>query len=366
MKRLSGIAFRSRPLVGAVVLLAVAGFAANGDCFAQQRLIVDLPMRSELPAPPQSALQSAKGGAPDWLDSAIAWTDQLYFRGWRIQRHVKSNEFRLLDEDDAQQAAGTYDECNAALDRIKQEKHLEPMRGKVVILLHGLAAPRWSMKPLAAYLHKHGEYETIIVEYASLRSSIDDAAVGLANIIKNLEGVEEINLVGHSMGNIVIRRYLAGDESPKLGWKPDRRIGRIVMIAPPNHGSITATQLSDTSTFKTVFGASGVQLGKKWKDLEPRLATPSGEFGIIAGGYGNPLGLNPFVPGDDDGRIGVEETRLGGASDSLVIGAVHEFIVFDPRVFEFTDRFLASGYFVSADEKRAIPKESVARRPQDR
>jgi hypothetical protein len=109
-----------------------------------------------------------------------------------------------------------------------------------------------------------------------------------------------------------------------------------------------------------------VQLGKNWKDLEPRLATPPGEFGIIAGGYGNSLGLNPLVPGDDDGRISVEETRLGGASDFLVVKAVHELIVFDRSVFEYTQRFLASGHFVSADKKQAIEKESVAQGRQRR
>lgn len=346
-----------RLAVVAIVVLTGGVFFAAPGVMAQQRFGLGVLPTRQRPA----ASEEDKSAGPAWLDSAIAWTDQLHFRGYRIQRHVRSNKFRLLDEEDAEQAAGTYDECRAALERIKREKQLQPMRGKAVVLLHGLAAPRWSMKPLAAHLQKNGGYETFVVEYSSLRSSIDDAAVGLASIIKNLDGIEEIHLVGHSMGNIVIRRYLAGDDSPKIGWKPDRRIGRVVMIAPPNHGSITATQLSDTATFKTIFGASGVQLGKKWKDLEGRLATPKGEFGIIAGGYGNPIGLNPLVPGDDDGRIGVDEARLDGASDFLIVAAVHEFIIFDPRVMEYTDRFLASGYFVAADKKQAIARQPVAK-----
>ena len=114
--------------------------------------------------------------------------------------------------------------------------------------------------------------------------------------------------------------------------------------------------------------AAGVQLGKNWKELEPRLETPSGEFGIISGGYNNALGLNPLVPGDDDGRISVDETRLSGAADFLVLGAVHEFIIFDPRVFDSTLRFLTSGYFLSAEKRQPISQAPVAvgsiRRPQ--
>jgi pimeloyl-ACP methyl ester carboxylesterase len=354
-----------RAVIGSAIWLAIV--LAGGELFfieradGQERQSVDRPPPLDRRFPPRPSNR-----APLWLDNAIAWTDQLHFHGWRIQRHVDSGEFRLLDENDAAQLTGTLDACRATLERIKREKRLPPMRGKAVVLLHGLAAPRWSMKPLASYLRKHGGYQTFVVEYASLRSKIDDAAFGLANIVKHLEGIEEIHLVGHSMGNIVIRRYLAGNDSPEHGWRPDRRIGRTLMIAPPNHGSIAATQLSDTSVFKTVFGASGLQMGKNWKELEPRLATPAGEFGIIAGGYGNRLGLNPLVPGDDDGRISVEETRLSGASDFLVVRAVHELIIFDSRVFEYSQRFLKSGHFVSHEKRQPIPKRVATIQPDVR
>ena len=296
------------------------------------------------------------------LDGVLSWTDQYFFREWRIQQHVESGECRLLDEDDKTQATGSFAECVTKLESIKREQQLEPMRGKAVVLLHGLAAPRWSMSLLARHLHKHGDYATFVVDYASTRSTIDSQARSLANVIRSLEGIEEINLVGHSMGNIVIRRYLAGDGSPSQGWNPDPRIARIVMIAPPNHGSITATRLSDYALFKTLLGESGRQLGTNWEDLERRLATPNGEFGIIAGGYGNKLGLNPFLPGDDDGRIRVETTRLAGAADFLVVPAVHEFIANDPRIFDYTLRFLQAGYFVSLDQRQSIPRGVLADR----
>jgi pimeloyl-ACP methyl ester carboxylesterase len=296
------------------------------------------------------------------LDGAIAWTDQYFFHQWRIQEHVESHKCRLLDEDWKQHATGTFDECLAELESIKRQQDLQPMQGKAVVLLHGLGAPCWSMHLLARYLHKHGGYQGFSVDYASLRSDIDYQGKSLANVINSLRGIEEINLVGHSMGNIVIRRYMAGHDDPVHGWRPDPRIARIVMIAPPNHGSIAATRLSDYRLFKTVFGASGLQLGVEWEDLKDRLATPHVEFGIIAGGYGNEIGLNPFIPGDDDGRIRVETTRLAGAADFLVVPAVHEFIANHPRVFQHTLRFLTSGYFVSPEQKQSIPREPIAER----
>jgi pimeloyl-ACP methyl ester carboxylesterase len=296
------------------------------------------------------------------LDSATAWTDQYYFRDWRIQKHVESGKCRLLDTDDNSQISGSFEECLTHLKQIKREQNLEPMRGTAVLLLHGLAAPRWSMKLLGRHLQKECGFYPFVVEYASTRSTIDDQAQGLANVIRSLDGIDTIHLVGHSMGNIVVRRYLAGDESPQSGWKPDARVGRIVMIAPPNHGSITATRLSDFTLFKKLLGESGRQLGKGWEDLEQRLAIPSGEFGIIAGGFGNRMGLSLTVPGDDDGRISVDTTRLAGARDFVVVSAVHEFIANDPRVLGMTRQFLTDGYFKTQQDRQQIPRDPVAKR----
>ena len=299
------------------------------------------------------------------VESATAWTDQYYFRQWRIQRHVESNECRLLDEENDTEAEGTFESCLNRLRQIKREQNLAPMGGTAVILLHGLAAPRWSIQLLGRHLQKTCGYYPFVMEYASTRSTIDDQAEGLANVINSLEGIDLIHLVGHSMGNIVIRRYLAGKDAATGGWRPDGRVGRIVMIAPPNNGSITATRLSDFALFTKLLGESARQLGKGWQDLEQRLAIPEGQFGIIAGGFGNPIGLSFTVPGDDDGRISVETTRLPGARDFVVVSAVHEFIANDPRVIGMTRQFLTNGYFKTPEEMQGIPGSSVANRPPE-
>lgn len=336
--------------VGWVLVLSVAEW-----CWAEEA-------GRPSPAPEDSRPGSTKSLSSPPLDGVLYWTDQHFFHKWRIQQHVKSSQCRLLDEGGKRHALGTFEECLAKLEWIKREQNLAPMRGKGVVLLHGLAAPCWSMYLLGRHLEKHGGYEAFVVDYASLRSTIDEQARSLANVIRSLEGIEEINLVGHSLGNIVIRRYLAGDTTPAHPWHADPRIARIVMIAPPNHGSSQATRLSGNSLFKTVFGESGQQLGVNWEDLEKRLATPGAEFGIIAGGCGNRLGFDPFMSGDDDGRITVETTRLAGASDFVVVTALHELIANDPRVFGLTLRFLKAGYFVSPEQRHGIPHAALTER----
>ncbi len=288
------------------------------------------------------------------------WTDQYFFHQWRIQRRANSDEYRLLDDSDWQHASGTFEQCRVKLDQIRRERKLKPMSGDAVVLVHGLAAPGWSMHLLGKHLNKHMGVEVFNVEYASTRCSIDDHARSFARIIARLEGIEKIHMVGHSMGNIVIRRYLAGETSGHATWQADPRVGRIVMIAPPNHGSITASRLSDYGLFKTVFGDAGRQLGVEWKRLEPKLATPTTEFGIIAGGLGNKVGFSVRLPGDDDGRITVKTTQLAGAADFIVVGMLHELIANDPRVLDYTLHFLQHGWFVSAEQRRPIPLRVAA------
>ena len=256
-----------------------------------------------------------------------------------------------------QHAQGSFGDCLAKLEEIKREKRLEPMQGKAVILLHGLGAPAWSMKLLGNHLNKVGGYEIFNMEYASTRCSIDEHAQSLASVVRSLAEIDELNLVGHSMGNIVIRRYLAGQTGSPDGWTPDPRIHRIVMIAPPNHGSSTATEWADKGLFKAVFGRAGQQLGAEWAELETRLATPTVEFGIIAGGKGNDEGFSQGLPGDDDGRIELTTTRLAGASDFIVVPMFHELIANDPRVFDYTANFLQSGAFVSPDRRQPVTEQ---------
>lgn len=287
------------------------------------------------------------------------WSDLHVLHDWRIQRRANTDHCRLLDGYELQHASGTLEECRARLAEIQAEEQLEPQRGQAVLMLHGLAAPRWSMHMLGKHLHDEGGFEIINIQYASTRQSIDEHARSLDSVIRSLPGFETIHMVGHSMGNIVIRRYLAGDDDPVSGWQPDPRIGRIVMIAPPNHGASAAVRLAKYKIFHTLFGKPGKQLGLEWDDLRGRLATPRTDFGIIAGGKGNEKGYSSKLPGDDDGRIEVTTTRLAGARDFVVVPMIHEFIGHSPRVFDYTLHFLQEGSFIAEDQRSPIVEEGV-------
>jgi pimeloyl-ACP methyl ester carboxylesterase len=294
------------------------------------------------------------------------WADELFFHQWRIQRNVFTEHCRLLDGRNRRHASGDYDQCLAALEQIKRDRRLPPMKGKAAVVLHGLGRSRTSMESLCEYLHEKGEYEVFNIEYPSTQSDMAEHARALRHIVNNLHGIEEINFVGHSMGNIVVRHYLgdlARQDPTKLSPNAaaaDRRakgrFGRFVMLAPPNQGALLADTFADNLLFKEITGDAGQQLGRDWPELEKRLATPGFEFGIIAGGKGNDKGYNPILVGDNDGVISVETAKLVGAHDFVRLPLLHSFIMRDAKVHEYVLSFLQHGYFISKDERHPLEK----------
>ncbi len=80
-----------------------------------------------------------------------------------------------------------------------------------------------------------------------------------------------------------------------------------------------------------------------------KVPSPTIEFGIIAGGSdgGKGEGYNPLLPGDDDGVVSVDEAKLDGAKDFLVLKALHSFIMDADDTREAVLRFLSRGRFTA-------------------
>jgi pimeloyl-ACP methyl ester carboxylesterase len=294
------------------------------------------------------------------------WADELFFHQWRIQRNVISGDCRLLDENDWRHSTGTYEHCLAVLERIKRERKLPPMKGKAVVVLHGLVRSRASMDPLCKLLREKGGYRVFNVEYPSTKYEMARHARCLRNIVNNLDGVEEINFVGHSMGNIVIRHYLGdlaraergehGDVPPltPADRRAKERFGRFVMLAPPNQGALLAKVFADNLLFQEIAGEAGQELGRQWPKLEKRLATPPMPFGIIAGGKDDGRGFNPLLPGDNDGIVGVDAAKLAGAADFTVLPVLHSWIVYSEPAQQCMLRFLQHGYFHTPQKRNPL------------
>lgn len=333
-----------------LLLLLLGREIAPRDLSAQERLSDETNIESEPGAEPSIGW----GLTMRTLGGVQFWSDELIYQGWRIQRHVLTEHCRLLDSHNYRHASGTYDECWQRFESLKQELAIPPLRGRVVIALHGTGRTRNSMAAMCEFLAENG-YTPINVSYASTRNRIENHAASLSRVIENLGPyVSEINFVAHSMGNLIIRHYLADHTDPARNIRPDPRIRRIVMLGPPNNGTQMAARVKDNKLFQMLWGVSGVQMASEWNQLAPHLATPECEFGVIAGGSGEDSGRNPLVEGDDDMVVSVAETRLVGATDFLVLPALHSFLMSDQTACVCTLRFLRHGYFISAAKRQPI------------
>jgi pimeloyl-ACP methyl ester carboxylesterase len=271
------------------------------------------------------------------------WGDVQFFHDWHIQQNVFTGHFRLLDGQDQRQASGTLEECRAKLDEIRKTKRLPPMKGRAVILLHGIFRSSHSLKWFGSQL-ADDNLTSIAMDYPSTQVTIPEAAEYLHQVITNLEGIDEIFLVTHSMGGLVTRAYLAEHADP--------RIKRLVMIATPNQGAELADLLKRNLLFRGLFGPAGPQLAKQ--GLIPNLPAPPFEFAIIAGARGTPTGWNRLIPGDDDGTVTVESTKLTGAADFATVPTIHTFLIGEPAVVDMTRRFLLEGKLRSEGSPQPI------------
>jgi pimeloyl-ACP methyl ester carboxylesterase len=264
-------------------------------------------------------------------------------------------------------AWGSEQQCRAAWDQIKREQGLPPLDGPAVITLHGFGRTRDHMLPIGRAIEKQGKFTWINVSYASTRGSLDDHAESLAHVIDGLDGIDEIHFCCHSLGNLIVRRYLGEASSSQPRWRVDSRLKRMVMLGPPNNGArlaqVIAELLHDNELARLIAGPSAWQLARDWNEASKRLATPGFEFAILAGGQGDSRGLNPLVYGDDDLVVAVEETRLPGAVDFRVVNCRHGRLMSDPEVQRYVVHFLEQGCFTTPEERQPIVTAEIAPTP---
>ena len=281
------------------------------------------------------------------------WGDVQFFQGYRIQQNVLTKHYRLLDPGDVRRSWGTFEDCQEKLNAIAQEKQLPAMTGKCVILIHGIARSSKSMKPMAKALEEAG-YTVVNFEYPSTRVTMAESAEYLQQTISSLEGIEEINFVCWSMGGLLVRTYIDQHAEDR-----DDRIHRMVMMGSPNQGAEMANLLRGNFAFKLIMGPAGQELVADENGTIAKLPVPDFEFAVIAGARGTKNGWNPLIPGDDDGTVSVESTKLPGARDFMTVTALHSFISHNDEAIESVKRFLQTGVFRENGERNPIEPDTA-------
>jgi pimeloyl-ACP methyl ester carboxylesterase len=210
-----------------------------------------------------------------------------------------------------------------------------------VILLHGLARTERSMARLRRALERHG-YRVINVGYDSRKGDVATLAEqAIAPALESCADGGRIHFVTHSMGGILLRQFLAQHTIGNLG--------RVVMLGPPNKGSEVVDRLRDVPGFHFINGDVGLELGTGEASLPNSLGPANFDLGIIAGTRSVNLILSTLIPGPDDGKVSVANTRLEGMKDHLEMGVTHSFMMRNRAVIDQVIYYLENGCFKRTD-----------------
>lgn len=208
-----------------------------------------------------------------------------------------------------------------------------------VVLLHGLCRTPASMLRMEAELNKAG-YVVLNQGYPSRSASVEalsDATVGAVLEDPKLADCGKIHFVAHSLGGILVRSYFKRHR--------DDRLGRVVMLGPPNQGSEIVDRIGHWRLFRMINGPAGNELGTHPNSTPNQLGPVDFELGVIAGDRSINWINSLMIRGADDGKMSVARTRTEGMADHVVVHATHPFIMKRKAVIELTLRFLRSGRF---------------------
>ncbi len=166
--------------------------------------------------------------------------------------------------------------------------------------------------------------------YPTRTKSIKENALLLQQWLTHQQ-ITHADFICHSMGGLVCRGFLEKQAKQE-------KYCNVVCLGSPFRGSVIAQNLSASkfgSKLLAVQADSELSSGiHSWPD--------NSNLGIIAGdrniGVGRLLGLPASAPGD--GTILVDETRIEGAADHIILPVTHSQMTFSKLVAEQANYFI--------------------------
>jgi pimeloyl-ACP methyl ester carboxylesterase len=178
-----------------------------------------------------------------------------------------------------------------------------------------------------------------LFNYPSVRGTLDENAAALAAFIRD-QGVSAAHIVGHSLGGVLALRMHAKN--------PEFMPGRVVCLGSPLTGSRAASYLNELEWAEDIVGRSvpDAMINQTANDWAAHVAERR-NIGVIAGNV--PLGFGRLVANfdeDNDGTIGVSETRLDAATDHLIMPVSHKGRLVSADVADQAAAFIKRGEFL--------------------
>lgn len=183
-----------------------------------------------------------------------------------------------------------------------------------VLLVHGLGRTPCSMFGLASVLRRDG-HATRFFAYSPTFESMPRIVRRLESRLRSYGG-EEVGLVGHSLGGLLLRSALVR--------VPGLKVKNLVMLGTPNRPPRIAALMWRWRVFRLLTGDCGRLLASP--DAIPALPSPVVPYTLIAGAAGPRF---PFRE-PNDGIVTVSETRIADADGPHLVDGFHSFLMDHP------------------------------------
>ena len=207
-----------------------------------------------------------------------------------------------------------------------------------VIVIHGALRSRAGLWPTVLYLRRRG-LDARAFGYDTRGATLEEHGAALLRFVdawRRERAIDTLGILTHSMGGLVARAYLARPEAQNQA-----RRQRLVMLAPPNRGSVLAARFHGFRPFHWLYGAAAEELQPERVAALP--APPaSTDVLVLAGGRLDGRGYLRAIPGNNDGVVALAETFLPGV-EPLLVGGSHSLLQWRPAILEQAIRFLREG-----------------------
>ncbi|MGH8149588.1 MAG: esterase/lipase family protein [Steroidobacteraceae bacterium] len=241
------------------------------------------------------------------------------------------------------------------------------MTRETVVYVHGLWSSRADSLLLRRRLAGELGFNVEAFRYPTVAGSMADVTARLADFVAGL-APSRLHLVGHSLGGLVIYRFLERF--------PDQAPGGVVFLGTP---AVASRFAQGVARWNWAAPALGKCVAEELLVDRERCWTAPRPLGIIAGT--RPLGLGPVLArwedarrqrsgardaadawSASDGTVAVSETRLPGATDHITVAASHMGLLISARVARETASFLRNGHFaLSSSRPPPSPRFTSAR-----
>jgi len=207
---------------------------------------------------------------------------------------------------------------------------------ETVVLVHGLWMNGLELSMLGHRLRREHGYEVRTFSYPVMSGTAADICRDLAAFAANAAGGGRVHFVGHSLGGVLVYRMLAEHGAGRFD-------GNAVLLGAPLNGSKAARGAAQFAALRPLLGP---HVMSELAEPPPRRWDGPNAVGVIAGTWR--MGTGQFFAHfdeDNDGTVGVSETRIPGLTDHLVVPHSHFGMLYANDVATRVAYFLRNGRF---------------------